>query len=103
MAQQAQRSDGWPTFLWISWTADGTEWSEPLCKPHRKYVFDRYPASARGQGRTGDHCTLCLAQASRTARLLGRRHVITGWGRLDARQARLHTSCSRISCLASLQ
>jgi hypothetical protein len=66
MAQQAQRSDGWPTFLWISWTADGTEWSEPLCKPHRKYVFDRHPASARGQGRTGDHCTLCLAQASRT-------------------------------------
>ena len=84
MARQAQGSDGWPVFLWISWTADGTEWSEPLCKPHRKDVFDRYPGSARGQGRTGDHCTLCRVQASRTARLLGRRQAMTGWGEPQA-------------------
>jgi hypothetical protein len=60
MARQDQSNDNWPTILWIAWMADETERSEPLCKAHRKDVFERYPASARGQGRRGDECSMCL-------------------------------------------
>jgi hypothetical protein len=33
--------------LWIAWTADEVERSEPLCRLHRKYVFERYPCWRR--------------------------------------------------------
>jgi hypothetical protein len=61
MAQPSQRTDGWPTILWISWRdGDGdTERLEPLCRLHREHVFRDYPASAHGLGRRGDHCTMC--------------------------------------------
>jgi hypothetical protein len=60
MHRQEQGTDGWPTVLWIAWTANGAEQCQPLCRAHRDQVFERYPASARGQGRRGDECSMCL-------------------------------------------
>ena len=60
MARQARSDDGWPAILWIAWTADGTEHHEPLCRAHREQVFERYPESARGQGRRADRCSMCV-------------------------------------------
>jgi hypothetical protein len=64
MAQHSQRTDGWPTVLWIGWRAGEVERREPLCRAHRSYIFEHYAASAHGDGRRGDHCTMCRVQPS---------------------------------------
>jgi hypothetical protein len=64
MARQSQRTDGWPTILWIAWRAGETEHHEPLCRDHREYVFKHYPASAYGQGRRGERCSMCRGAAT---------------------------------------
>ena len=66
MARQTRRSDEWPTILWIVWIADKNEHEEPLCKNHRKHVFEHYPESARGRGRKGDQCSMCVARPEAT-------------------------------------
>jgi hypothetical protein len=66
MTRQSQGSDGSEIILWIAWRAGETENREPLCRAHRRYVFEQYPASAHGQGRRGDQCSMCCA-ATRTA------------------------------------
>jgi hypothetical protein len=70
MAQPSQRTDGWPTILWISWREGDTERLEPLCRLHREHVFRDYPTSAHGLGRKGDHCSMCLRRESRIARVI---------------------------------
>jgi len=84
MARQSQGTDAWPTVLWIAWTAGETEHHEPLCYAHRDYVFEHYPASADGQGRRGDQCSMCLAQPPRTAQLLSPRDSTTASGAPEA-------------------
>jgi hypothetical protein len=69
MASQRHGSDRWPTILWIAWRAGEVEHQEPLCKDHRAYVFELYPASAHGLRRTADCCSMCLAHPPRTAQL----------------------------------
>jgi hypothetical protein len=59
MSRQTTSGDEWPTILWIAWTAEGVERREALCRDHRREIFERYPASARGEGRRGDRCGLC--------------------------------------------
>jgi hypothetical protein len=59
MAQPRQRTDEWPTILWIAWREGETEHLEPLCRLHREHVFRDYPTSAHGLGRRGDHCSIC--------------------------------------------
>jgi hypothetical protein len=59
MAQPSQRTDAWPTILWISWREGDTERLEPLCRLHREHVFGHHPASAHGLGRRGDACSMC--------------------------------------------
>src|ERR1700730_4828019 len=59
MTQPSQKTDGWPTILWIAWRQGETERLEPLCRMHREHVFRDYPASAHGLGRRGDLCTMC--------------------------------------------
>ena len=62
MALRSQRPDGIPIILWITWTAGETEYTEPLCRGHRHYIFERYPASAHGNGRRGNQCSMCLGK-----------------------------------------
>ncbi len=39
---------------------------EPPCvRLHREQIFERYPESAHGQGRSGDQCCMCRAQPPR--------------------------------------
>lgn len=64
MGQQSRRTDGWPTILWVAWRAGETEHHEPLCRDHREYVFEHYPASAHGQGRRGVQCSMCPARVN---------------------------------------
>ncbi len=67
MAQPSQRTDGWPTILWIAWRESETEHleplcrlhREPLCRLHREHVFKHYPTSAYGLGHRGDQCSMC--------------------------------------------
>ena len=40
MVRQSQRTEGWPTILWIGWRAGETEHSEPLCRAHREHIFE---------------------------------------------------------------
>jgi len=67
MARQSQSTDGWPTILWIAWRAGKTEHREPLCRDHREHVFENYPASAHGQRRRGDECSMCSSVPKGTA------------------------------------
>ena len=67
MARQNQGTDGWPTILWIAWRAGETECQEPLCRAHREHIFERYPASAHGQGHRGDQCSMCVRHDQSTA------------------------------------
>ena len=69
MAPQGHGAGRWQTVLWIAWRAGEVEHQEPLCLPHRAYVFEHYAASAHGLRRRGDRCTMCLAQPPRTAQL----------------------------------
>ncbi|MEA2588958.1 MAG: hypothetical protein QOH66_1885 [Actinomycetota bacterium] len=73
MARESQGTGGWPTILWITWRAGETERLEPLCRLHREHVFERYPASAHGLGRSGDLCSMCRGQQFGTARFPGSR------------------------------
>jgi hypothetical protein len=59
-------SEALPTILWITWNVDEAEYQEPLCRAHRQHIFESYPASARGQGREGDWCSMCRAQLQPT-------------------------------------
>jgi hypothetical protein len=62
MARQSQGGEAWPTVLWVAWMAGGAERCAPLCRAHRAEVFERYPETARGQGRRGDRCSACAGQ-----------------------------------------
>jgi hypothetical protein len=42
MASRSERTDGWPTVLWIAWRVGEVEHEEPLCLVHRAYVFEHY-------------------------------------------------------------
>jgi len=42
MASRGERTDGWPTVLWIAWRVGEVEHEEPLCLAHRAYVFEHY-------------------------------------------------------------
>src|SRR5437879_5725246 len=53
MALQSERTDRWPTILWIAWRAGEVDRQEPLCLAHRAHIFEHYP-SAHGLKRRGD-------------------------------------------------
>ena len=96
MARQSQSTDGWPTILWIAWRAGKTEHREPLCRDHREHVFENYPASAHGQRRRGDECSMCSSVPKGTA--FGRPWRAPAFpdlaplrGRADGRRARCST------------
>ena len=69
MASRGERTDGWPTVLWIAWRVGEVEHEEPLCLVHRAYVFEHYAASAHGLKRRGERCSMCVAHPLRTAQL----------------------------------
>jgi hypothetical protein len=69
MASRSERTDGWPTILWIAWRAGEVERQEPLCLAHRAHIFEIYPASAHGLKRRGDRCAMCLAHPPQPAQL----------------------------------
>ncbi len=60
MASRGERTDGWPTVLWIAWRVGEVEHKEPLCLAHRAYVFEHYAASAHGLKRRGERCSMPL-------------------------------------------
>jgi len=68
MAQPSQRSDEWPTILWIAWREGETEHMEPLCRLHREQVFKHHAASAYGLRRSGDLCSMCARGGLRGSR-----------------------------------
>jgi hypothetical protein len=88
MASRSQRTDGWPTILWIAWKAGEVEHQEPLCLVHRAYVFEHYPASAHGLKRKGDWCAMCAAHPPRTAQLRNPRDPPTPSGESEAADPR---------------
>jgi hypothetical protein len=88
MASRSERTDGWPTILWIAWRSGEVELQEPLCLVHRAYVFENYPASAQGLRRRGDRCTMCLAHPPRTAQLRDPRDSTTPSGEPEAAETR---------------
>jgi hypothetical protein len=62
MASRGERTDGWPTVLWITWKVGEVGNEEPLCLVHRAYVFEHYAAECprpEAQGRALQHvrCT----------------------------------------------
>jgi hypothetical protein len=65
MARESQGTDGWATILWIVWKEGENERRESLCRHHREDVFKQYPASAHGQGRSADPCSMCQAPPRR--------------------------------------
>jgi hypothetical protein len=73
MVRGSQGAAGWPTILWIAWRAGDVDRVEPLCRGHRQHVFEQYPASAHGLGRSGDWCSMCRGQEPRTAPFPGPR------------------------------
>lgn len=88
MAGQSERTDRWPTILWIAWKAGEVEHQEPLCLVHRAYVFEHYPASAQGLKRRGDRCAMCVAHPPRTAQLHDPRDSTTPSGEAEAAEPR---------------
>jgi hypothetical protein len=65
MARQSRGTDGWPTILWITWKWGRSSAGSPCVRLHREQIFERYPESAHGQGRSGDQCCMCRAQPPR--------------------------------------
>jgi len=91
MRRQDQRPDEWPTFLWIVWREGETDRIECLCRAHRAYVFECYPASAHGLNRRGERCGMCVrSQPARTAGLPGTDARPTPSGDPGAAAARGH-------------
>jgi hypothetical protein len=105
MARQDQSSDGWPIFLWIAWREGETERVESLCRAHRAYVFERYPATAHGLKRRGEQCGMCHVQPARVAGFRGpgaeatapSKHTAAPLGGHGPRGSRRHVSPIRHS------
>jgi hypothetical protein len=82
MRRHDERPDRWPIFLWIAWKEGEAERIESLCRAHRAYVFETYPATAHGLKRRGEQCGMCPAQPARDVTLPGPRgHGLRGSSR----------------------
>ena len=90
MARQREETGGWPTILWIAWREGETDRVESLCRAHRAYVFECYPASAHGLNRRGERCGMCRPQPLRTAELAGPGHCATASGEPRVAPSRGH-------------
>src|SRR5437588_5054234 len=88
MASRGERTDGWPTVLWIAWRVGEVEHEEPLCLVHRAYVFEHYAASAHGLKRRGERCSMCVAHPPRTAQLRNPRDSTAPSGEPGAAESR---------------
>lgn len=88
MASRSEKTDGWPTVLWIAWKVGETEHREPLCLIHRAYVFDHHPTSAHGLKRRGDRCSMCSAHPPRPADVRDPRDSSTSSGEPEAADPR---------------
>jgi hypothetical protein len=87
MASRGERTDGWPTVLWIAWRVGEVEHEEPLCLAHRAHIFEHY-ADAHGLKRRGERCSMCVAHPPRTAQLRNLRDSTTPSGEPGAAEPR---------------
>ena len=87
MAAQSQKTDGWPTILWIAWKAGEVEHEQPLCLAHRAHIFEHYP-SAHGLKRRGERCAMCLAHPLQPAQLRNPPNSTTPSGEPEAARPR---------------